>query len=669
MFWVEVFNRETQKWIPVDPLVTKTVSEVTKFEPPAADQENQMAYCIAFEDYDYVRDVTSRYAKAPAAKTRRLRVESIKGHGKWLEWTMRYFIDRAPLKRDGHETEYLLKRELAERQPDNIQDYKYHPYFALERHLHRDEVIYPKKSSSQISAGVGKPLENIYPRKNVHQVKSHGGWYRLGRIVKNEEVDNPLKILAPRKRSRKHRGFSTDADAEDSMNDEYDREGGNAMYAYFQTEQYDPGAVDEGFVPRNKFDKIDVYVPSMIPAGAAHIRHPKAQEAAKKIDVDHKVPATGFKWTGRRGQVIFEGVIVAAEYCEAIVEWIKADRYRLEEEYTEETTNKALMGWRQFFRKLQIQRRIRIEAGLYPSGMENKSRESSVSDESEEEKENFNEGGFLLDQYAAAEPDLLKSSNVSIRQDGAEKDKMPLARDLVRARQPIHITWGKPLPPTKQPAQQVARDLPMRDEPGGFLFEDDEGLAADYASGGFLPDADTEGAMDYGGGGFLPEDELGGGSFVLEPEEYVQEGFSIQSEQPPSNGAEEPNLAGPELNTNTQPQSLGRDGLIMTSNFQDGGILAVAPHNETAEIERVAENDNDTSNRADYTGSSPNTEPSAQHDKVIDQASNHTETAGQENEGGKRAEEAQKENEDDWDKGSLLSEDPEDEDTVPEWMY
>src|SRR5467141_790259 len=33
IFWVEAYNDAVQKWIPVDPFVTKTVAKASKFEP------------------------------------------------------------------------------------------------------------------------------------------------------------------------------------------------------------------------------------------------------------------------------------------------------------------------------------------------------------------------------------------------------------------------------------------------------------------------------------------------------------------------------------------------------------------------------------------------------------------------------------------------------------
>lgn len=50
VYWVEAWNVATQKWIPVDPLVTNSVGSVGKFEPPQVDPDNSMSYVVAFEE-------------------------------------------------------------------------------------------------------------------------------------------------------------------------------------------------------------------------------------------------------------------------------------------------------------------------------------------------------------------------------------------------------------------------------------------------------------------------------------------------------------------------------------------------------------------------------------------------------------------------------------------
>ena len=189
MYWVEAFNKAVQKWVPVDPLVTNTIAKPSRFEPPASDPENNMTYVIAFEEDGTAKDVTRRYARAYNAKTRRSRIESTKGGERWLRRVLRNYRKAYDLDRDQVEDAELAAKEAAEEMPRNVQDFKDHPYFALERHLKRSEVIHPKKEVGKVSTGKslsdnGKALEPIYRRRDVHLVKSADSWYRLGREIK-----------------------------------------------------------------------------------------------------------------------------------------------------------------------------------------------------------------------------------------------------------------------------------------------------------------------------------------------------------------------------------------------------------------------------------------------------------------------------------------------------
>lgn len=187
VYWVEAFDEAAQKWISVDPLVTKTIGKPAKLEPPNGDQENNMSYVIAFEDDGSARDVTRRYVKAYNAKTRKARLESIPHGAKWLRKVLRLYKRPHRLDRDQVEDTELTGKEAQEPLPDNVQDFKDHPYYALERHLKRNEVIHPKRETGKVMNGRAanaKGSEPIYRRRDVHIVRSADSWYRMGREIK-----------------------------------------------------------------------------------------------------------------------------------------------------------------------------------------------------------------------------------------------------------------------------------------------------------------------------------------------------------------------------------------------------------------------------------------------------------------------------------------------------
>lgn len=69
--------------------------------------------------------------------------------------------------------------------PRNVQDFKDHPYYALERHLRHNEVIHPKREVGKLNTGKGADVvEQIYRRRDVQLVRTADKWYRLGRELK-----------------------------------------------------------------------------------------------------------------------------------------------------------------------------------------------------------------------------------------------------------------------------------------------------------------------------------------------------------------------------------------------------------------------------------------------------------------------------------------------------
>ena len=91
------------------------------------------------------------------------------------------------LARDQVEESQLTAREAAEGMPKNVLDFKDHPYYALERHLKRNEVVHPKREVGKVAtgrSGGAQISEPIFRRRDVHVVKSADSWYRLGREIK-----------------------------------------------------------------------------------------------------------------------------------------------------------------------------------------------------------------------------------------------------------------------------------------------------------------------------------------------------------------------------------------------------------------------------------------------------------------------------------------------------
>lgn len=445
VFWVEAFNEAVQKWIPVDPLVTKSVAKPSKFEPPASDRYNSMSYVIAFEDDASARDVTRRYTKSYNAKTRKNRVESTKDGEKWWAETMRIFEKPFMEDRDQVEIGELTAKSGAEPMPRNVQDFKDHPVYALERHLRRNEVIYPKRVIGQValskSGSKNQVLEPVYRRADVHTVRSADGWYRLGRDIKVGEQ--------PLKRVTLNRNKISRINADDEDRDEPVE---TPLYAAFQTELYKPPPVVNGRVPKNAYGNLDVYVPSMVPPGGFHLKHPEAARAARILGIDYADVVTGFDFKGRHGTAVFNGIVAANEYREALEDVLKGlEDERIQEEL-DRRSEQALRLWKLFLVKLRIAERVK---GYAVEDEEADDEVSANPDDEEDEDYEDSGGGFFPEPGQEIAQPTANTGAAALSEQAAEADHPQTGSD------PHHVAD-----------------------------------ADDSLGGGFLPETSTEGAVE-----------------------------------------------------------------------------------------------------------------------------------------------------------------------------
>ncbi|RDA84324.1 hypothetical protein CP532_4787 [Ophiocordyceps camponoti-leonardi (nom. inval.)] len=401
VYWVEVLDTGHQKWQPADPVVTASFWKPRALEPPITDKENCLCYVVALDANGTAKDVTRRYAKAYTAKTRKLRVESVLEDGAdWWRRVMKLYRGRRLTDLDQIEDAELAGVEAREPMPRNVQDFKDHPVFALERHMRRNEVLVPEaKPSGTVGAGSRGPLEKIYRRRDVRVAHSADKWYRQGRLVKPNEI--PAKWLPKKARPRHSRAEFAEAEMKDSDDP------GTPIYRMDQTKLYEPPAVCDGRVPKNKFGNIEVYVPSMVPRGAIHLIGEHAARAAHIAGIDYAPALTGFQFQGRHGTAVLHGVVVAAEFEEAL-RALMAGLAEAEQERISEVRRLGLLAaWRRLLMGLRIRERVwsgvdveerreaekqaEIEAGL---GSEAASETTEEFDMIMDEEEG---GGFLIE--------------------------------------------------------------------------------------------------------------------------------------------------------------------------------------------------------------------------------------------------------------------------------
>ncbi len=677
IFWVEAFNSAHQKWVATDPIVTATVAKPSKLEPPSSYHFNQLSYAIAFEQDCVARDVTRRYARAFNAKTRRTRVESAINGSAWFNKVMRFFRRKdGALDRDQVEDAELSQREAREGLPTNVMDFKDHPYYALERHMRRHEVIYPRREVGKVNAGTAaKPrMEAVFRRTDVCVCRSADKWFRLGRQVK--ESEQPLKRIPAPRSKQLQRSPSADPNGDGARDEERVM---TPLYSHAQTALYVPPPVRNGKVPRNAFENLDIYVASMVPAGGVHVRHPSAREAARNLGVDWADAVVGFKFEGRRGTPVVEGVVIpeeAADAVRAVIDELLNDKG---EDEAMARSRIALAIWRKFMVGLRIRERV----AMYGTSEEDaKMTEGDDGEDQRDTAELFEEGGFM--QSDAADDEALptagrfslvelttasakKKSNVGpkavkkkVADDGSEEEAEFSHREsddndhgaaesqpskssrVTRSRRKvIEDEDSEPTTPHEEMLPPVNHD---DDEGGGFLadvsddgdggggFMPDTTMDELEEGGGFVPDNDDdplfENGVDGSGGGFM-DDDIG----MVDADDVQEYSREEEADVDTTLHAEEPaaEQLTPDVGDFPTAERPGDQLLTDDENTtSEAGINDVAPQ-ESGHLVKADATPLVVTDRLDVPG--PATEQP-----------------------------------DESDRGSMLSHDPEDEDAEPDWL-
>lgn len=409
VFWAEVWDKDSKKYITIDPIVKKLIEVVSwksKLEPPMNSIRNNAWYVVGYDRVGGIRDVTRRYAKEYNAKVRKKRITR---DPKWELWWASLLRGACSKKRlndnrvDKFEQIEFEELSLKEGMPSNVGDFKGHPVYVLESDLKYNEILYPKISCGGLSnKGKSKKASNgfipVYKRKNVHIVRSARGWFMKGRVLKMGE--RPMKIRKKgtntntRKKGREDDFRLSDSDIGNGDNDDDTR-----LYAEFQTEKYVPPPVIDGKIPRNAYKNIDIYEPWMVPEGCVHIRNPYAEKAARLMGIEYVPAVVGFDFKSHREvNTKIQGVVTFDEFKDA-VELVCEGLKEVEEEdnkIREDIIN--LRAWKVLLTRLKINRRLIAEHGEVEDDDEDAYKvndNDSGEDVSNDDSNGIGGGGFL----------------------------------------------------------------------------------------------------------------------------------------------------------------------------------------------------------------------------------------------------------------------------------
>lgn len=350
VMWVEVFSKPFQRWLTVDTIRARvTATGSRQMEPASSDRANKLIYVMAFEEDGYARDVTARYTKTLYSRISRMRPPPSKKGGEWWESVVQAMHRPQRLERDAVEDAELQEAASKEPMPNSVGGFKDHPVYALERHLKRDEALHPY---IQIGTFQGIP---VFHRKNVLSLRSARQWYNEGREI--EIGQEALKWV-------KTRGYTINSRrAEEQARAEGAEEPQEGLYARFQTRLYTPPPVEDGIVPKNHFGNIDLFVPSMLPEGGAHIPHNGTAKVAKKLGVSYAEAIIGFEFRKHRSMPKLLGIVVPEEHEEAVLDAYWASEHAAAEKELNRQQERALRHWRKLLNALRIAKRMKEQYG------------------------------------------------------------------------------------------------------------------------------------------------------------------------------------------------------------------------------------------------------------------------------------------------------------------
>ncbi|KAJ1973741.1 hypothetical protein H4R35_003957 [Dimargaris xerosporica] len=344
-----------------------------------------VVYVVAVDALGFWKDVTQRYAATWSTQTQKRRITSttvfntslqnandkdnIHTNGstpqlaamagtRWWRRTLNRYTKPYHTASDDEEERELSQAKVAEAMPTSFAGIKGHPLFVLERHLKQTEVIYPRDPVLGRIRG-----EPVFPRTNVCLLRSCEHWFRHGRQVKADE--EPLKHVSARRSTRKLAANANDLDSavsQHSYGDDSSGTGQVPLFAEWQTQVYQPPPVADGQISKNRYGHVDLFVPGMLPAGAAHIPMEGVGTVARQLGIDYAPAVVGFDFSARSGsgssRPVTMGIVIPAEAKAMLLEAFYAKQEHRFAQLTAQREARLWALWRRIIVGAQIKARL-----------------------------------------------------------------------------------------------------------------------------------------------------------------------------------------------------------------------------------------------------------------------------------------------------------------------
>ena len=328
--WVEVF--QGGRWVSVDVMA----GAVDRPDDAEANATRPVHYVLAVDGNGHVRDVTERYACNWMTTTAKQRINP-----DWWKQTLRPYTGPAS-KQDKEESALLAEHHHSKAIPTSLAAFKSHTLYAVERHLHKNQIMYPKKQVGMVKS------EPVFLRSAVKTLRSREHWQKEARVVKSSEM--PAKTVKASRSAKQAAGTSP---GEEPGVKEVD------LFGEWQTKAYVPPAVENGKVPRNRFGTVDLFKPCMLPTGGVHLPYKGVARTAAKLGIDAANAVTGFEFKSGSTRPVIEGVVVCATMADVLTAAWREDEDARVKAAAKKREDAIWKRWRTLIQKLLIREAIR----------------------------------------------------------------------------------------------------------------------------------------------------------------------------------------------------------------------------------------------------------------------------------------------------------------------
>src|SRR4051812_9549331 len=107
-------------------------------------------------------------------------------------------------------------------------------------------------------------------------------------------------------------------------------------------------------VPKNSFGSVYMFKESMLPKGCTHLKFPYVSRVCKKLGIDCAPAVVSWEFINGKRLPKSEGVVVAAENAEVVMEAWDAEQADIEEKRRAKREKAVLERWRRLVRKMLV---------------------------------------------------------------------------------------------------------------------------------------------------------------------------------------------------------------------------------------------------------------------------------------------------------------------------